>query len=129
VSGWLPEGTTEWGGRSVARTVAQAVPRCRAVLSGVVRSVAVRQRARLPGALGSAPHRPATGASLEAQFDDGSGHITLRWVGRDHIPGVRAGARLVVEGTAHDEHGQLVLLNPLYRFAHPTTRKAERGAI
>lgn len=108
MTGWLPEGTTEWGGMSVARTVAEAAPRRRAVLSGSVR--AVRDR-RNPG------------PCCDVVLDDGTGTITLRWVGRRSVPGVGPGRAVTVEGTVLDQHGLLVLLNPLYRFngcARPT---------
>jgi hypothetical protein len=103
VSTWLPEDAERWGGRPVARTVAATAPRQRAVFSGVLRSTAARRYA---------------GSWLEAELDDGTGVVTLRWVGRERIPGIVKGASLAVEGTVLDEHGRLVLLNPLYRFVH-----------
>jgi hypothetical protein len=101
VTPWLPEETSEWGGRPVARTVTEAVPRQRAVLSGWVRRV---QERRSP--------TPA----CDALLDDGTGTITLRWLGRAEVPGISAGASVTVQGTVVDHHGLLVLLNPLYRF-------------
>ncbi len=98
MSTWLPEGVEEWGGRPVAHTVAEAVPRCRAVLSGVLRSSS------------------SAGGWLDADLDDGTGTIALRWVGREGIAGVAAGAKMAVEGTVFDHHGRLVLLDPLYSF-------------
>lgn len=86
---------------AVARTVAEAAPRQRAVLSGSVR--AVRDRGN-----------PAP--CCDAVLDDGTGTITLRWVGRRSVPGVGPGRAVRVEGTVLDQHGLLVLLNPLYRF-------------
>jgi hypothetical protein len=99
---WLPEETSEWGGRPVARSIAEAVARQRAVLSGSVRSV---QGHRIP-----TPH-------CDALLDDGTGTIVLRWLGRSQVPGISAGANVTVQGTVVDQHGRLVLLNPLYRFA------------
>lgn len=101
MTSWLPDGISEWGGRPVARTVAEAAPRRRAVLSGSVRAVRERSgAARL----------------YDAVLDDGTGTITLRWLGRHHVPGVATGKAVTVEGTVVDQHGLLVLLNPLYRF-------------
>jgi hypothetical protein len=99
VTGWLPDGTSEWGGRAVARTVADALPRCRAVLTGSVASTAVRWP-----------------VSYDAVLNDGTGAIVVRWVGRESVPGVVVGALLTVEGTVSELHGHLVVLNPLYRF-------------
>jgi len=98
MSTWLPEGTPEWGGRPVAHTVAEVAPRCRAVLAGVLRSVEVK------------------GGRIDAQLDDGTDVITLRWLGRECIAGVKVGCTLMVEGTVLDYHARLVVLNPLYSF-------------
>jgi len=54
--------------------------------------------------------------ATEAELDDGTGTVLLRWSGRDEVPGVVAGAGLMVEGTVLGDHGRPVLLNPLYRF-------------
>lgn len=51
---------------------------------------------------------------LEAQFSDGTGIVTLVWMGRSHIPGIEIGRELVVEGrlAAADEHCRIY--NPYY---------------
>lgn len=104
MSGWLPDGESTWGGRPVAWVVADLVPRSRAVLSGRVEAVRVR-----------------VGPRFEAELDDGTGVVVLRWLGRDAIPGIVAGAQIVVEGTVFADRGRPVLLNPLYRFTHSST--------
>lgn len=112
MTGWLPDGATEWGGRPVARLVADAAPRCRAVLSGTVRVVVVHRPAVGTGRVGR-----ATGwSSFDGWLDDGTGTMVLRWLGRESVPGVVAGALLTAEGTVADVHGRLLILNPLYRF-------------
>lgn len=112
VTGWMADGALEWHGRPVARAVACASVRSRAVLTGVVRSVVTRHARTLHAPVGTV----SRGTSLDVLLDDGTGTITVRWSGRDAIPGVRAGARLRVEGTVAELHGQLVIFNPLYRF-------------
>lgn len=115
MTGWLPDGTTAWGGRPVARAVADAASRGRVVLAGTVRSVTVHRRQAphgMVGAVGSVGHSP----TLDVTLDDGTGTITVRWAGRDRLPGVVPGAVLCVEGTACDVGGRLMVLNPLYRF-------------
>jgi hypothetical protein len=101
VSSWLPSGAREWGGRPIARRIAAATARRRAVLVGVVNTVSLGQR-----------HGPR----FEAVLDDGSGRITLCWVGRERVGGVEAGAHLLVEGTVLTDRGRLILLNPLYEL-------------
>jgi hypothetical protein len=126
MSPWLPEGAIEWGGRRVARSVNELTPRCRAVLRGEVTGVWVRRSTPRRPALSRSfgvPGNPGTGAEgalldLEASFEDGTGRVTLRFMGRQRVAGVEPGARLVVEGTvlAEPHHDRLVLLNPLYRL-------------
>lgn len=126
MSPWLPEDAAQWGGRPVARSVSQLTPRCRAVLRGEVTGVRARRSTFPSPALFRSfgmPRDPGTGAEgasldLEASFEDGTGRVTLRFMGRDRVAGVEPGARLVVEGTVLDEPHQerFVLLNPLYRF-------------
>lgn len=112
MTGWLGDGALEWHGRPVARAVACAPVRSRAVLTGVVRSVVARRARTVQAPVGTV----GRGSSFDALLDDGTGTITVRWAGRDAIPGVRAGVRLRVEGTVSELHGHLVILNPLYRF-------------
>jgi hypothetical protein len=115
VSDWLPDDATEWHGRPVARRVADAEARQRAVLKGVVRVVVAHSTRQVRGESGRATRRGA-GSALDAWIDDGTGSITLRWLGREAIAGVDPGANLEVEGTVSSQHGRLVILNPLYRF-------------
>jgi hypothetical protein len=104
VSGWLPEGESTWSGRPVARVVSELAPRGRAVLAGRVRGVRVR-----------------SGPRFEAELDDGTGVIILRWLGRAAIPGIDVGAEIEAEGTVYLDRDRPVLLNPLYRFGHSST--------
>jgi hypothetical protein len=112
MTGWLPDGALEWQGRPVARAVAGAAPRQRAVLTGTVRRVVVRHARSASATVGV----PGRGTSLDAVLDDGTGTIVVRWVGRDSVPGVHVGARMSVQGTVVHLHGRNVPLNPLYRF-------------
>lgn len=112
MTGWLPDGAPEWHGRPVARAVADVVPRCRAVLVGVVRTVVVHHPRSGQGPVGPT----SRGAAFDAWLDDGTGTVIVRWTGRVGVPGVRAGATLRVEGTVGDLGGRPVLVNPLYRF-------------
>lgn len=128
MSSWLPDGTTEWGGRPVARTAAEVSSRCRVVLAGEISGVGVRRwtprrptgaAARPgPGGRGDAPPG-AVHCLVEATIRDGTGEVLLRWLGRERVPGVVPGARMQVEGTAGYEPklARYVLLNPLYRFS------------
>ena len=121
MTGGLPEGAARWGGRPVARTAERVVPRGRAVLTGVVGTVAVRWTADRPAPLRTAGLVASGGPCLEAELSDGTGSVLLRWWGRRAITGVAEGAVLVAEGTVLMERGRPVLVNPLYRFAHSSS--------
>jgi hypothetical protein len=47
-------------------------------------------------------------------LSDGTGTITLRFVGRTEIPGIVPGTLMSVEGTPLPQGDALVVLNPLY---------------
>ena len=54
--------------------------------------------------------------SLELTLVDGTGGITVVFLGRRQIGGVKLGARLVVEGTVAETRNQLAILNPAYQL-------------
>ena len=91
-----------WEGRPVARKIAEAVPRGRVVVTGVIYSTEVT-------------HEHGT-ASYECLMDDGTGEIGLLFLGRRSVAGIVVGTRCTVEGTARTEGGRLVVWNPLYRL-------------
>jgi hypothetical protein len=55
-------------------------------------------------------------ARVDVVVGDGSGTMTLRFMGRTAVPGMRAGRQLQVEGTPAIVRGVIVMLNPLYEF-------------
>jgi RecG-like helicase len=54
--------------------------------------------------------------SLELTLVDGTGGITVVFLGRRSIGGIKLGARLVVEGTVAETRNQLAMLNPSYQL-------------
>lgn len=76
-----------------------------------------RQWAKLRGRITLLTMKPRSGTPwLEAEFDDGSGSITLIWMGRREIPGIVAGRELTVSGRISYVDGQRRLYNPFYEF-------------
>jgi RecG-like helicase len=76
-----------------------------------------RQRVRLRGFVTVLTMKPRGGTPwLEAEFSDGSGTVTLIWMGRREIPGVVAGRELSVEGRVSYADGQRRLYNPKYEL-------------
>jgi hypothetical protein len=61
---------------------------------------------------------------LDVVVGDGSGAITLRFMGRAEIPGMSAGRQIRVEGTPSLVRELLVMLNPLYEFMPDSCRSS-----
>ncbi len=76
-----------------------------------------RQRVRLCGTLRTVTLRPRGGVpALEAELYDGSGVITLVWLGRRRIAGVSPGRSVQVEGRIGRHDGVRVMYNPRYEL-------------
>ncbi|MFT4294600.1 MAG: OB-fold nucleic acid binding domain-containing protein [Micropruina sp.] len=76
-----------------------------------------RQLATLRGRVAVLTLRPRSGTPwLEAELDDGSGSITLIWMGRREIPGVVAGRELKVTGRVSWVDGRRRMYNPHYEL-------------
>ena len=89
-------------------------------VSGVVpiAECASRERVKLAGVVRRITVRPLEGhESLEALLYDGTGEITVVWMGRRSIPGLNLGTRLVVEGVVGEQRTERRLVNPSFEFA------------
>ncbi len=77
-----------------------------------------RQRVSVRGHVRSMRVRPwAEGVStLEATLVDETGGVTLVFLGRTRIAGVRLGTALEAEGMVSENRNRLVILNPVYRL-------------
>ncbi|WP_337063345.1 OB-fold nucleic acid binding domain-containing protein [Kineococcus sp. G2] len=83
-----------------------AIPsRTRACVCGTLRSVTLRPRGGVP--------------ALEAELFDGSGSVSLVWLGRRRIAGVEPGRRLRARGLIADDDGHRVIFNPGYDLLCP----------
>ena len=82
-----------------------------------VAALVPRQRSRVAGEIESVASFERPWVRTDAVLVDGTGALVLRFLGRASVPGVSAGARVVVEGTPALERGVLVMRNPLYSFA------------
>ncbi len=82
-----------------------------------IRDAATRSRVKLAGVVRRITVRPLEGSeSLEALIDDGTGEVTVVWMGRRSIPGVNLGTRLVVEGVLGEQRSERRLVNPKFEF-------------
>lgn len=89
-------------GGSGATPVADAPDRQMVTLRGSLRSVTLMPRGGVP--------------SLEADLDDGTGEVTLVWLGRRRIIGIETGRSLTVRGRIGVHDGRRVLYNPRYEL-------------
>ena len=91
---------------SVASTGATAVDRCSigapVCVAGTLRQVVLRPLAGVP--------------TLEAELYDGTGTVTLVWLGRRRIRGIDPGRTLVAHGRLTNRDGRPTLFNPTYEL-------------
>jgi hypothetical protein len=84
---------------SVVARAPLAVP---VTVSGTLRTVTLRPRAEV--------------AALEAELYDGTGMITLVWLGRRAIGGITPGRTLMASGRITRRNDHLVMFNPTYEL-------------
>lgn len=85
-----------------AQPVAECVDRMPATVFGTIRALTIRPRAGTP--------------ALEADLYDGSGVVTLVFVGRRTIAGIEPGRRLRATGRVNASEGRRVMFNPRYEL-------------
>jgi hypothetical protein len=71
-------------------------------VSGTLRTVTLRPR--------------GTSLTMEADLWDGTGHITLIWLGRRDIPGIRPGKKVTVHGRIARIKDERTIYNPSYQL-------------
>lgn len=82
-----------------------------------IADVPLRRRVRVSGVLRSVTVRPREGVrALAAELYDGSGSLTLVFLGRRDVPGIEAGRHLIAEGLVADLDGTRTLFNPRYEL-------------
>jgi hypothetical protein len=54
--------------------------------------------------------------TMEADLWDGTGNITLVWLGRRDIPGIEPGRRILVHGRLAEIKGEPTIFNPQYEL-------------
>jgi hypothetical protein len=84
------------------QTIAEAPDRELVRLRGTLRTVTLRPRGGVP--------------ALEAELFDGSGVLTIVWLGRRRIAGIAPGRSLEVQGRIGAHDGIRILYNPRYEL-------------
>ena len=75
-----------------------------------------RQRVRVRGRVRALRVQPWEGGvvTLECTLVDETGGLTVSFMGRRRIAGVRVGCHMEVEGMAIEHRGMLAIMNPAY---------------
>jgi RecG-like helicase len=82
-----------------------------------IRDAGSRSKVKLAGVVRRITVRPLEGhESLEALLYDGTGELTLVWMGRRSIRGLNLGTRLVVEGVVGQQRNETRMVNPEFEF-------------
>ena len=76
-----------------------------------------RQQVALTGTVATVTITPRGGhPALEVELRDGSGAVSLVWLGRRHIPGIDPGRSIKVWGRISCHEGRRLMYNPRYEL-------------
>lgn len=76
-----------------------------------------REAVCILGELRTVTFRPRAGVpSVQAELWDGTGSVTVIWLGRREIPGINPGRAVKVRGRITALRGQRVIYNPVYEL-------------
>ncbi len=81
-------------------SIEEAPDRQKVVVQGTLKTVTLRPRGGVP--------------ALEAELFDGTGSISVIWLGRRRIAGISSGCNIRVEGRIGVQDGVRVMYNPRY---------------
>jgi amino acid transporter len=88
-----------------------------------------RTVADVTGILQSVTLRPrGPSLTMEADLWDGTGHVTLVWLGRRNIPGIEPGRRIVVRGRIARIKDERTIFNPVYELQPAASSSSSSGA-
>lgn len=100
--------------------LAEEIQEWAATIPGSVRiaDAKTRERAKLAGVVKRMTVLPVEGfESLEALVSDGTGEISVLWMGRRSIRGLTLGTRMVVEGVVGEHRSARRIVNPKFEFS------------
>jgi amino acid transporter len=85
-----------------------------------IANVRWRQRVTIEGRVQTVRVKPSSGSStVEYVIEDGTGALSIVFVGRKEVGGIDVGTRLRAQGTAAERGGRLAILNPAYALLVP----------
>jgi RecG-like helicase len=87
-----------------------------------IQSCEDREQVQLTGTISTVTINPRAGhPALEVELRDGSGAVTLVWLGRRQILGIDPGRKIKVSGRISCQQGQRLLYNPRYELLPSTS--------
>jgi len=108
---------TRGGHRDIAQLEADLLLEERAKDSTPIGDLRARNSAQIAGRVRAITvNRGNNGAEMRCTIADASGSITLVFQGRDSVPGIERGTRLIVSGTVQNQQHSAVILNPVYEI-------------
>jgi hypothetical protein len=76
-----------------------------------------REQVCIVGTLRTVTFRPRAGVpALEAELWDGTGTVTVVWLGRRQIPGISPGRKIKLRGRITTLRGHRAIYNPIYEL-------------
>jgi hypothetical protein len=83
------------------------------------RDAIARTRIKVIGTVLRIRKKPADGLpALIVTIGDDDGRVQAHWSGRNSLPGIALGARIIIEGVASPTSSGLVFLNPLFEIVN-----------
>ena len=90
---------------------------CREVGATPIDELPDRRKVTVAGTLRTVTLRPVGGVpALEAELWDGSGVVSLIWLGRRRLAAIEPGRALVASGLVCEQDGRRVIFNPRYEL-------------
>ena len=90
---------------------------CRDEGATPIADTAAHEYVDVAGTLRTVTLRPrGTSLTMEADLWDGTGSVTLVWLGRRDIPGIRPGRRITVHGRVAQVKDERTIYNPSYQL-------------
>lgn len=87
-----------------------------------IRTCEDRQQVSLTGTISTVTIHPRGGhPALEVELRDGSGAVTLVWLGRRQIPGIDPGRTIKIWGRISCHDGRRLVYNPRYELLQTPT--------
>lgn len=117
-SGWFRRFLQRLGQSDEERLNQELQAFCETVPGSVrIAEAPLRQRVKLAGMVRRITVRPIEGfETLGVVLADGTGEVSVRWMGRRSIDGLVLGSRLQVDGVLGRERGELMMVNPTFEF-------------